>query len=172
MRRYFFAILSRKNIFRRKDILKYLLGNYHFKSDNIFLKYIIANRGENIFFLRQDICQQKYLFIFARRYFKNILSLRLFEKIYFDIAMKFSGILGRGRPGRGPRRGPMTLDPRIKPSFLAKSEIAYLFLRLRKLLSTNFLLSHALTQNPQTTITLVNFYPGIPTHIGLENRSI
>ena len=95
MRRYFFAILSQKNIFWRKDILKYLLGNYFFKSKNIFLNYIIANREENIFFKISSrknekiffgkIYRKKNLFIFARRYFKNILSFRLYEKIYFDI---------------------------------------------------------------------------------------
>ena len=86
--------------------------------------------------------------------------------------MKFSGILGRGRSGQGPRRGIIPWHPRIRPSFAAKSEIAYLFLRLRKPLSTNFVLSHALTQNPQITLTLVNFYPRIPTHTDLVNRSI
>ena len=49
MRRYFFAILSQKNIFWRKDILKYLLGNYLFKSENIFEKCFIVNRGKNIY---------------------------------------------------------------------------------------------------------------------------
>ena len=79
--------------------------------------------------------------------------------------MKFSGILGRGRSGQGPRREIIPWDPRIRPSFPAKSEIAYLFLRLQKPLSTNFVL-------PQISLTLVNFYAGIPTHTDLVNRSI
>ena len=79
MRRYFFAILSRKNIFRRKDILKYLLGNYHFKSDNIFLKYIIANRGENIFF---EISSRKLKRYFAARYMPTKISFHFCEKIF------------------------------------------------------------------------------------------
>ena len=79
MRRYFFAILSRKNIFRRKDILKYLLGNYIFKSENIFLKYIIAIRGENIFF---EISSRKMKRYFFARYIATKISFHFCEKIF------------------------------------------------------------------------------------------
>ena len=79
MRRYFFAILSQKNIFWRKDILKYLLGNYLFESEKIFFKYIIVSWGENIF---SEISSRKMKWYFLARYIAKKKSFHFCEKIF------------------------------------------------------------------------------------------
>ena len=79
LRRYFFEILSQKNIFWRKDIFKYLLGNYLFKSENIFSEYIIVSWGENIF---SKISSRKMKWYFSARYIAKKISFHFCEKIF------------------------------------------------------------------------------------------